>query len=116
MGIFIFLPVPFVKIHLFNDEPLLTFDKLVDLTSALLSICCMILLGFVDDMLNLKWRHKLFLPAFAALPLLVLYFSNSGGTHIVVPIFMRSYLGNCIDLGTFAMLLFFCRTLHLLEQ
>jgi UDP-N-acetylglucosamine--dolichyl-phosphate N-acetylglucosaminephosphotransferase len=40
--------------------------------SALLSICCMIFLGFADDVLNLRWRHKLILPTmvpFLPLPL-----------------------------------------------
>ena len=34
----------------------------VQFLSGLLSICCMVLLGFADDVLNLKWRHKLILP------------------------------------------------------
>jgi UDP-N-acetylglucosamine--dolichyl-phosphate N-acetylglucosaminephosphotransferase len=37
--------------------------------SALLSICCMIFLGFADDVLNLRWRHKLILPTMVPLPL-----------------------------------------------
>jgi UDP-N-acetylglucosamine--dolichyl-phosphate N-acetylglucosaminephosphotransferase len=33
----------------------------------------MILLGFADDVLDLRWRHKLVLPTLASLPLLVVY-------------------------------------------
>jgi UDP-N-acetylglucosamine--dolichyl-phosphate N-acetylglucosaminephosphotransferase len=37
----------------------------------------MLLLGFVDDVLDIPWRVKLVLPCIAALPLLIAY---SGGT------------------------------------
>jgi UDP-N-acetylglucosamine--dolichyl-phosphate N-acetylglucosaminephosphotransferase len=32
-----------------------------------------VLLGFVDDVVDLKWRHKLIVPTVASLPLLVAY-------------------------------------------
>ena len=60
-------------------EPLSLF------TAGLLSIASMLFLGFADDVLNLKWRHKVLLPAMAALPLLMLYRVSGGGTSVVVP-------------------------------
>jgi UDP-N-acetylglucosamine--dolichyl-phosphate N-acetylglucosaminephosphotransferase len=48
----------------------------------LLSICYMVLLGFVDDILELRWRDKLVLPAIATLPLLLVYHNNGGITFI----------------------------------
>ena len=32
-----------------------------------------VLLGFMDDVLNIRWRYKLILPFFASLPLLIAY-------------------------------------------
>lgn len=32
-------------------------SEFVELTCALLAICCMVFLGFADDVLNLKWRY-----------------------------------------------------------
>jgi len=57
-------------------------EQLVDYNSALLSICFMMFLGFLDDVLDLPWRIKLFLPSFASLPLLVTY---DGSTWVSVP-------------------------------
>jgi UDP-N-acetylglucosamine--dolichyl-phosphate N-acetylglucosaminephosphotransferase len=42
-------------------------------STAQLSILFMILLGFMDDVLDIRWRYKLILPFFAALPLLIAY-------------------------------------------
>lgn len=48
-------------------------DSLAEYNAGLTSICFMLLLGFSDDVLNLRWRYKLVLPAVATLPLLVAY-------------------------------------------
>jgi UDP-N-acetylglucosamine--dolichyl-phosphate N-acetylglucosaminephosphotransferase len=64
-------------------------DKLLDCTSALLSICFMLFLGFTDDVLDWPWRYKLILPTVASLPLLCCY---KGSTSIVMPIQMRSLI------------------------
>lgn len=69
------------------------------LVTALLSICCMILLGFADDVLNLKWRHKLLLPTVATLPLLMVYYVISNSTIIIVPKPLRYLFGFSVDLG-----------------
>lgn len=45
----------------------------------------MIFLGFADDILNLRWRHKVFLPTVASLPLLMVYLVNGGSTTIILP-------------------------------
>lgn len=63
--------------------------KLLDVNSALLSICFMLFLGFTDDVLDWPWRYKLVLPTVASLPLLCCY---NGSTSIVVPIPMRSWV------------------------
>lgn len=67
--------------------------------AALLSICCMLLLGFADDVLNLRWRHKLLLPTIASLPLLIVYYINFNSTTIIVPKPFRDILGLSVNLG-----------------
>jgi len=74
-------------------------SKLLDLNSALLSICFMLFLGFTDDVLEWPWRYKLFLPSVASLPLLCSY---EGSTSVVVPIPLRSYLMNGGELTALA--------------
>jgi UDP-N-acetylglucosamine--dolichyl-phosphate N-acetylglucosaminephosphotransferase len=49
----------------------------------------MIFLGFIDDVLELKWRYKLILPTLASLPLLVSY---SGSTALYVPVPLQQLL------------------------
>ncbi|KAL3768099.1 hypothetical protein ACHAW5_009156 [Stephanodiscus triporus] len=78
--------------------------KLLDLNSALLSICFVLFLGFTDDVLEWPWRYKLFLPSVASLPLLCCY---EGSRSVVVPIPLRSYLMNDGKLTRFGELL--CR-------
>ncbi|XP_030453184.2 uncharacterized protein LOC115674809 [Syzygium oleosum] len=70
---------------------------LVEYNAALASICFMVLLGFMDDVLDVPWRVKLILPSFAALPLLMAY---AGHTTIVIPKPLIPYVGmEILDLG-----------------
>lgn len=64
---------------------------MLDLNSALLSICFMLFLGFTDDVLDWPWRYKLVLPTVASLPLLCCY---NGSTSIVVPIPIRAWIAH----------------------
>ncbi|GAB1603159.1 UDP-N-acetylglucosamine--dolichyl-phosphate N-acetylglucosaminephosphotransferase-like [Argonauta hians] len=95
---FLFIPVLFYK-HLtkttHNDFP---HSKFIEYLAALLSICCMIFLGFADDVLNLRWRQKLLLPTVASLPLLMVYFTNFGATKIIVPKPFQEIIGFDLDL------------------
>ncbi|XP_072049660.1 UDP-N-acetylglucosamine--dolichyl-phosphate N-acetylglucosaminephosphotransferase-like [Amphiura filiformis] len=94
---FLFIPVPFWK-PLTDKEPGFPHHEFVEFIAALLSICCMVFLGFADDVLELRWRHKLTLPTIATLPLLMVYIVNYGSTTIIVPKPFRIYLGNDVDL------------------
>ncbi|KAG9444991.1 hypothetical protein H6P81_016331 [Aristolochia fimbriata] len=70
---------------------------LVEYNAALVSVCFMMLLGFVDDVLDVPWRIKLLLPSFAALPLLMAY---AGHTTIIIPKPLIPYVGvDLLDLG-----------------
>jgi UDP-N-acetylglucosamine--dolichyl-phosphate N-acetylglucosaminephosphotransferase len=64
-------------------------SKLLEINSALLSVCFMLFLGFSDDVLDWPWRFKLILPTVASLPLLCCY---NGSTTIVVPLQLRTLL------------------------
>ncbi|KAG9391669.1 Glycosyl transferase, family 4 [Carpediemonas membranifera] len=61
--------------------------------AALASIGFTVLLGFVDDVLELRWRYKLILPAFASLPLVMAYNVTGGTTKVVFPSFMADIVG-----------------------
>ncbi|KAL6539774.1 hypothetical protein OROHE_011545 [Orobanche hederae] len=71
---------------------------LIEYNAALVSISFMILLGFVDDVLDVPWRVKLVLLSVAALPLLMAY---AGHTSIIIPKPLVPYVGlEILDLGT----------------
>ncbi len=53
-----------------------------DFNVAIGSICMAVLLGLVDDLVDLKWREKLLVGAVAALPLIGSY---SGPTSVILP-------------------------------
>lgn len=85
----------------------------MEFLAGLLSICCMLLLGFADDVLDLRWRHKLLLPTIASLPLLMVYYINFNSTLIIVPKPLRPWFGFSVDLWIFyylymGMLAVFC--------
>ncbi|XP_052784265.1 UDP-N-acetylglucosamine--dolichyl-phosphate N-acetylglucosaminephosphotransferase-like isoform X1 [Mya arenaria] len=110
---FLFIPVPFYK-HLADPtNAKFPHHEYIEYIAALLSICCMIFLGFADDVLALKWRHKLWLPTMASLPLLMVYFVNFNSTIIIVPKPFRALFGFDVNLGLFyylymGMLAVFC--------
>ncbi|CAF0917570.1 unnamed protein product [Rotaria sordida] len=101
-GIFLILMFIMIAIvfseHL-HPESVFPHNKFVEYLAALLSICCMVLLGFADDVLDLRWSVKLLLPLIASLPLLLVYFANYHSTTIILPKPVRPYLGQQWNLG-----------------
>jgi UDP-N-acetylglucosamine--dolichyl-phosphate N-acetylglucosaminephosphotransferase len=73
--------------------------QLASYLSAIISLQSITLLGIGDDLFDIRWRHKFFIPAFASIPLLVVYFVDFGVTSIVIPIPLQPYLGELFDLG-----------------
>lgn len=98
MIMFLFIPIPFSH-HLTDHSGLFPHDKFVEMIAALLSVCCMLFLGFADDVLDLRWRHKLLLPTMASLPLLMVYFVNFNSTTVIIPKPLRFLLGFDVNLG-----------------
>ncbi|KAI9371503.1 glycosyl transferase family 4-domain-containing protein [Aspergillus egyptiacus] len=74
-------------------------ERLASYLSGLLSLQCIVILGIGDDLLDIRWRHKVLIPAFGAIPMLMVYFVDFGVTHVVVPVPLQPYLGAFIDLG-----------------
>ena len=66
--------------------------------AAILSINSMCFLGFADNVLNLRWRHKLILPTIASLPVLLVYYMQGGSTYVLVPDF---FAVGAVDFGMF---------------
>jgi UDP-N-acetylglucosamine--dolichyl-phosphate N-acetylglucosaminephosphotransferase len=73
-------------------------EKIGEYNAGLTSITFMLLLGFIDDVLDVRWRVKIFLSFLATLPLLVAY---AGPTDIIVPKPARFLFGQDIHLGYF---------------
>ncbi|XP_064397262.1 UDP-N-acetylglucosamine--dolichyl-phosphate N-acetylglucosaminephosphotransferase-like [Halichondria panicea] len=94
---FLFIPVPFLPSLI--EEGVFKHGEFAQFICALLSICCMVFLGFADDVLNLRWRVKLVLPTIASLPLLMVYLVNGGSTTIILPKPVRFLVGNKMDLN-----------------
>jgi UDP-N-acetylglucosamine--dolichyl-phosphate N-acetylglucosaminephosphotransferase len=59
----------------------------------------MTMLGVGDDLFDIKWRHKVLMPAIAAIPMLIVYFVDFGVTYVVVPIKLQPYFGELVQLG-----------------
>ncbi|KAL8629536.1 hypothetical protein Q9189_004774 [Teloschistes chrysophthalmus] len=74
-------------------------SKLASYLSAILSLQSVVILGIADDLFDIRWRHKLFIPAVAAIPMLVVYFVDYGVTNVVVPVQLEGYFGSLVDLG-----------------
>eukprot|EP00127_Corallochytrium_limacisporum_P000893 Clim_evm8s30 gene=Clim_evmTU8s30 len=113
---FLFIPIPYahsIMDHTLGSQPtdanvpsiisaegseMRTFAAFI---AGILSICTTLFLGFVDDVFDLKWRHKLQIPTLASLPLLMTYFANGGLTDIAVPRFLQPLFGGVtfFDIG-----------------
>lgn len=77
----------------------LTAAQLASYLSGLLSLQAIVILGIGDDLLDIRWRHKVLIPAFGAFPMLMVYFVDFGVTQVVVPVPLQRYLGQIVDLG-----------------
>lgn len=73
--------------------------QLASYLSAILSLQSVSILGIGDDLFDIRWRHKFFIPAFAAIPILIVYFVDFDVTSVVVPVPLRPYLGELFNLG-----------------
>eukprot|EP00759_Apiculatamorpha_spiralis_P005276 PhF_6_TR13207/c0_g1_i1/m.20869/K01001/ALG7; UDP-N-acetylglucosamine--dolichyl-phosphate N-acetylglucosaminephosphotransferase len=69
---------------------LLCSVPLREFNAAICSIVLMLLLGFVDDVLDVRWRYKIVLSLFATIPLVITY---EGSTSVLLPIPIRGVLG-----------------------
>ncbi|KAG8743682.1 tunicamycin resistance protein [Ceratobasidium sp. 414] len=103
----LFIPYPFsdvfAKCKYASLEGLACGDfphnKLAVYLAAILTLLMATLLGFLDDIFDIRWRHKLPIPLVAAIPLLLVYYAENGQTDVVVPIPLRRWLGGGLDLG-----------------
>lgn len=68
--------------------------------AAILSILIATLLGLLDDLFDIRWRHKVPIPFIASVPLLLVYHAEQGNTHVVMPTPLRGLFGTFVDLGT----------------
>jgi UDP-N-acetylglucosamine--dolichyl-phosphate N-acetylglucosaminephosphotransferase len=58
-------------------------EPTINIMAAITSILIIAFLGFIDDILELRWRYKILLPLFASFPLMV---ARAGNTTMILPI------------------------------
>lgn len=75
-----------------NNTRLFPHNKLSQYLSAIICLQSTIMLGLFDDLFDIRWRHKFFLPAVASLPLLIVYYVDFSVTSIVIPTFITSHI------------------------
>ncbi|EIM81664.1 N-acetylglucosaminephosphotransferase [Stereum hirsutum FP-91666 SS1] len=106
----IFIPFAFSSISLSESRPQFTVHEGIIINtfphyqlsvylSSLLSLLISTLLGFLDDVFDIRWRHKLPIPIIASIPLLMVYYAEKGNTNVVVPIPLRGIFGTLLNLG-----------------
>ncbi|KAK2616438.1 tunicamycin resistance protein [Conoideocrella luteorostrata] len=74
-------------------------SKLASYLGAIIALQTIALLGIGDDLFDIRWRHKWWIPGLASIPILVVYFVDFGVTSIVIPVQLQPYLGELFDLG-----------------
>jgi UDP-N-acetylglucosamine--dolichyl-phosphate N-acetylglucosaminephosphotransferase len=53
----------------------------------------------LDDLFDIRWRHKIPIPLIASIPLLLVYYAEGGLTEVVIPKGFRRIFGPRVDLG-----------------
>lgn len=101
LSLMTFVPSMFFKYLAAGGDGHFPHSRLAEYLSGILSLQSMLVLGVCDDLFDLRWRHKFFLPAIAAIPMLVIYYVDFGVTRVVIPAFLRvgSIIGPAVDLG-----------------
>lgn len=102
----LFIPFMYIRYYDTTSEASNLFPngKLSSFLGGMLCLESMVLLGLTDDLFDIRWRHKFFLPAIAAIPMLVIYYVDFGITSVLIPNFAKAWLGldsNSVNLGGF---------------
>lgn len=101
---FLFIPVPFIDWHNQSsyNSSMFPHDKFAQMLGGLLAILAMLFLGFADDVLDIKWRIKIWFPLVASIPLLMVYYVTYGVTNVLIPIPLRPFFPTpLVDLGRY---------------
>mmetsp|Transcript_72032 Transcript_72032/g.129653 ORF Transcript_72032/g.129653 Transcript_72032/m.129653 type:complete len:459 (+) Transcript_72032:102-1478(+) len=91
----VFIPFAFAA----HDLDKFPHAVMAEYLAAVLTISLASFMGFADDVLDLRWRHKIPLPFLSTLPLLLTYYANGNETGIMVPNQLRWLIGDIVDLG-----------------
>ncbi|KAI3403716.2 ALG7 [Candida oxycetoniae] len=83
-----------------KQNNLFPHNKLAEYLSAVLCLQGTTVIGLLDDLFDIRWRDKFFLPAIASLPLLIVYYVDFSVTSIVVPKFFTDLPGGVYLLDT----------------
>jgi len=100
----LFIPFPFSQfLSRSESEGLASVEfphfQLSVYLSSVLSLLIAAMLGFLDDIFDIRWRYKIPIPIIASIPLLMVYYAEQGNTNVVVPKPFREIFGKIINLG-----------------
>ncbi|RXK38710.1 UDP-N-acetylglucosamine-dolichyl-phosphate N-acetylglucosaminephosphotransferase [Tremella mesenterica] len=92
----LFIPFPFSHLFTPSSDSGVAFSQqeLTLYLSSLLSLLTATLLGFIDDLFDIRWRHKLPIPLVASVPTLLVYYSEGGWTSVVLPSTVGNWLSS----------------------
>lgn len=100
--VYILLMATFIPFAFAGHSPQsFPYAQLTEYLAAVLTISFATFMGFMDDVLDLRWRHKMPLPFLATLPLMLVYHANGKQTGVMVPNLLSGWLGESLDLGIF---------------
>ncbi|KAI9202355.1 UDP-N-acetylglucosamine--dolichyl-phosphate N-acetylglucosaminephosphotransferase [Polychytrium aggregatum] len=107
ISMFLTLPIPFMPWFVKEDSDLdlqaqaeFPHQRFAHVLGGLLSLFSMLFLGFADDVLDIRWRVKIWFPFVATLPLLMVYYVSGGLSTIMIPKILWSVMDTrTIDLG-----------------
>ncbi|KAJ1330266.1 hypothetical protein BSLG_009581 [Batrachochytrium salamandrivorans] len=97
VAMFLFIPVPFLDWFIrdtysnSSDHRPFPHDRLAQFLGGLLALFSMLFLGFADDVLDIRWRVKIWFPFIASMPLLMVYIITYGKTDVLIPIPLRFF-------------------------
>src|SRR4030067_425025 len=89
--------VLFTTVYLFSVYFLGIINTSNGVSAPLTLAACILFGGFMgllDDWIDVKWRHKAFLPLIAAIPLVVFAFSLDLRPSITIPLLGKIFIGN----------------------
>ena len=88
--------------HTTRYQKKLLTTQFAQVLGGIAALLAMLFLGFADDVLDIRWRVKIWFPLIASMPLLMVYYVTHGNTDVLIPLPLRGFFASrIVHLGTF---------------